>query len=273
MAIARQAKRPCGLWVKMTAVTMLGLCFILVWTVFSSSSSSTSVAFQRESFEDILEPVSSSHSVTQNQKQTLNKKKPKPEKIIKDESEKRVHNGSSSIFSSATRPHQKKKGVARETKKRVHREEKEKEKGNQNQQGSSEKEEGQQQEEDGLELDREGEVDVDVVESVDEDSSEMLEDGNVVEEEEEEELKKLTSKGKVKGPLFDPNASYKWKICSTRSKHNYIPCIDIEVGGGKVQSYRHTERSCPRTPLMCMVPLPLDGYGSPVPWPESKLKV
>ncbi|PNX99227.1 putative methyltransferase PMT28-like protein, partial [Trifolium pratense] len=103
------------------------------------------------------------------------------------------------------------------------------------------------------------------VESVDGDS-EMLEDGNG------EELKK-TSKGKVKGPLFESNVNYRWKMCSTRSKHNYIPCIDIEVGGGKVPGYRHTERSCPRTSFMCMVPLPLEGYESPVPWPDSKLKI
>ncbi|QHO28055.1 hypothetical protein HN51_024955 [Arachis hypogaea] len=61
MAIAklvRKVKRPYGLWVKMTAVTMLGLCFIFVSGVFSNSSSS--ITTQRKSFEDIIEPSSSS---------------------------------------------------------------------------------------------------------------------------------------------------------------------------------------------------------------------
>ncbi|XLS80875.1 hypothetical protein HN51_046706 [Arachis hypogaea] len=61
MAIAKlvsKVKRPYRLWVKITAVTMLGLCFIFVWGVFSNSSSS--ITTQRESFEDIIEPSSSS---------------------------------------------------------------------------------------------------------------------------------------------------------------------------------------------------------------------
>ena len=103
MAIARQAKLPCGLWVKMTVVTILGLCFIFVWTIFSSSS--TSVTIQRESFEDIAEPVSSSSS-SRNQAQKP-KKNPKPEKqkASKEEShavkDEKMVDGSSS----STHPH------------------------------------------------------------------------------------------------------------------------------------------------------------------------
>lgn len=260
--ITRQAKRPIGLWIKMTAVTILGLCFFFVWTVFSSSSS-TSVTFQRESFEDIQEPVSSSSSSSVH-KQTTPKEQNHVE-VSKDhkfrESDEKKVNGSSSSHSS-TRPD--KKEAARE-KKHVHK--KVDDDGDDNNeenvnQGSLEKEkeeEGEEEEEEGLGLDHESN------ESVDGDS-EVLEDENM------EEFKK-TKKGKVKGPLFDSNVNYRWKMCNARSKHNYIPCIDIEVGGGKVQSYRHSERSCPRTPFMCMVPLPLEGYKSQVPWPESKLKV
>ncbi|XP_061358113.1 probable methyltransferase PMT28 [Gastrolobium bilobum] len=257
MAIARlvrQAKRPHGLWVKMTAVTILGLCFIFVWAVFSSSSSS--VTTQRESFEDIAEPVSASRT------QRPTPKKPKPEKhevsiTLKDKNEKKI-NGSSP----ATHLHPK------PAKKPVHKEDKE----NRNQ-GSGdphpeEDEEVLEAKEEGFDRDSDVDVDAgsDLVDSVDQDSEMLLEDGSV------EESKK-TSKRNVKGPLFDPNANYKWKLCSTRSKQNYLPCIDIEAGGGKVQSYRHSERSCPRTPLMCLVPLPHEGYGSPLPWPESKLKI
>lgn len=278
MAIARlvrQAKRPYGLWVKMTAVTIMGLCFIFVWGVFSNPS--TSVTTQRESFEDIAEPVSSSSSSSVIQAQTQKKKKPKSEKhegssssepLLQEKNEKK-NNGSSSVTHKKVPKGKDKKGVAAHGKKQVHKENKE----TQNQ----EKEEGEEEELEGKEerLDGEGDVDVhvdvdgggDLVESVDQDGEMLLEDGESVEE------SKKPSKGKMKGPLFDPNAKYKWKLCSTRSKHNYIPCIDFEVGSGRVASYRHSERSCPRTPLMCLVPLPHQGYESPVPWPESKLKV
>jgi len=261
----------------MAAVTVLGLCFIFVWGVFSSSSSS--VTSQRESFEDIAEPVSSSSH--------------KPQKLRDDSkkgggSEKKSKsNGNGSSHSSATRPHseQHKGKDSKKEKKHVHEEDKEK--GNHQgledpqpqhvEEKEKEKENEKENEKEEVEVegeeekvDHESEVDVDadggsdLAESVDKDGSEVVEDV--------EELRKK-SKGKIKGPLFDPNASYSWKLCSSRSKHNYIPCIDIEVGGGKVTSYRHTERSCPRTPLMCLVPLPHEGYGFPLPWPESKLKV
>jgi len=258
----------------MAAVTVLGLCFIFVWGVFSSSSSS--VTSQRESFEDIAEPVSSSSSHKPQKLRDESKKGGESEKKSKS-------NGNGSSHSSATRPHseQHRGKDNKKEKKHVHKEDKEK--GNhqglenpQPQHGQEEKEKVKEEVEvEGEEekVDHESEVEVDVdadggsdlAESVDKDGSEVV-------EEDVEELRKK-SKGKVKGPLFDPNASYSWKLCSSRSKHNYIPCIDIEVGGGKVTRYRHTERSCPRTPLMCLVPLPREGYGSPLPWPESKLKV
>ncbi|RDX95102.1 S-adenosyl-L-methionine-dependent tRNA 4-demethylwyosine synthase, partial [Mucuna pruriens] len=274
MAIARlvrQAKRPHGLWVKMAAVTVLGLCFIFVWAVFSSSSSS--VTSQRESFEDIAEPVSSSPNKAQKLR----------DEFKKGESQNNNKNEESSR-SSATHPHseQHKGSDGNKDKKKVRKEDKDK--GNHHrgvedpQHGHEEKDkEKEKEEEKGEEegeeerVDRESEVDVDVDVDVDGggDLAESVdqEDGAV-----EEELRK-PSKGKVKGPLFDPNASYRWKLCSSRSKHNYIPCIDIEVGGGKVLSYRHTERSCPRTPLMCLVPLPHEGYGFPLPWPQSIFKI
>ncbi|KAK8556400.1 hypothetical protein V6N13_064434 [Hibiscus sabdariffa] len=51
----RQVKRQHGVCVKMTAVAILGLCFIFVWSMFSSPSTSGTV--QRESFDDIAELV------------------------------------------------------------------------------------------------------------------------------------------------------------------------------------------------------------------------
>ncbi|KAL4392901.1 hypothetical protein AHAS_Ahas03G0391400 [Arachis hypogaea] len=289
MAIAKLVRKvkPYGLWVKMTAVTMLGLCFIFVWGVFLNSSSS--ITTQRESFEDIIEPSSSSSTSSkgvQTQTQLPHKKEEtkaeekqnfggvsNKEKDVLGEDEK---NGNSS----ATVHQEHDKGVAPH--KRVHKNDKDKYKVRANEvsesDGNDESEDKEEKEESEGELegekegsDRDSEVGVDfemddggdsgLAESLDQDSK-LFEDGGVG-----------TSKGQFKGPLFDPNASYKWKLCSTRSKHNYIPCIDIEVGGGKVQSYRHTERSCPRAPVMCLVPLPHGGYGYSQPWPESKSKI
>ena len=93
-----------------------------------------------------------------------------------------------------------------------------------------------------------------------------------VDQVEDSEVKR-GKKQKFKGPLFDPKGEYSWKMCSTRSKHSYIPCIDIEVASKRVQSYRHHERSCPKNAVMCLVPLPHDGYETPVNWPESREKV
>lgn len=275
----RQGKRPYGLWLKMTAVTLLGLCFIFVWSVFSSPSSS--VTTQRQSFDDIAEPVSTTFKENTSGVQA---KKTKPEK---KEGTSKVGNSSRDKFhtddmnrkkmnESASVPKERNRKAGTRVHKKQHKEIKEKQNQESESSDGKELEENSEEEGDGKEveveeqgLDRDSEMDVDVdadggTELADPDS-EAVEDGSV-------EPKKPT-KRKIKGPLFDPKASYRWKLCSTRSKHNYIPCIDIEVASGKLQSYRHTERSCPRTPLMCLVPLPHEGYGSPVPWPESKSKV
>ncbi|OMO91288.1 hypothetical protein COLO4_18481 [Corchorus olitorius] len=60
--LARKVKRPHGVCIKMTAVAILGLCFIFVWSMFSSPSASVTV--QRESFDDIAEPVASGTRVS-----------------------------------------------------------------------------------------------------------------------------------------------------------------------------------------------------------------
>lgn len=48
-----------GLGVKLAAVVILGLCFVFIWSVFSPSS--YSVAYQRDTFDDIREPISSAN--------------------------------------------------------------------------------------------------------------------------------------------------------------------------------------------------------------------
>ncbi|KAJ7966748.1 S-adenosyl-L-methionine-dependent methyltransferases superfamily protein [Quillaja saponaria] len=288
----RQAKRPHGFCIKMTAVGVLGLCFIFVWSVFSSSSSLTT---QRESFDDIGEPVSENTKATNFGTPTKRKEPEKREELSKEDKKLKVEtdlvekvgkkvNGSATVSPTLQHSKRKDRKEAVNKKKLKHKENEKKGtqvSGNSEDEESRKEKEVQEDEEeeevvviDGKEqgLDREAEVDIDtegridLVESVDDESEEKLED-------ESGESKRRGSTRKVKGPLFDPKAHYNWKLCSTRSKHNYIPCIDIEIGAGKLHSYRHTERSCPRTPLMCLIPLPHEGYGSPVQWPQSKMQI
>ncbi|KAG5543207.1 hypothetical protein RHGRI_016082 [Rhododendron griersonianum] len=278
MAVTRfgrqlQAKGSYGFCIKMTAVGVLGLCFILIWSLFSSSS----VVSQRSTFGEFSEPVSANGKVFESQIRP-GKNKPRKDQASKEDKkskfdsdlgkrdEKTVNGSESSVNKGG---------------KEASNEEKE-EKGNKSVESDGEglqKEEGgekeeveandKEQEEDAVDGEGEGnensEEDAELIDGVDVDQ-EALEDGS-------DESK---SKGKKKaktGPFFDPKAHYTWKLCSTRSKHNYIPCIDVESAGGRLQSYRHHERSCPRTSPMCLAPLPLDGYGTPVRWPESKLKI
>ncbi|XVF73730.1 hypothetical protein PTKIN_Ptkin13bG0006200 [Pterospermum kingtungense] len=286
--LARQAKRPNGVCIKMTAVAILGLCFIFVWSMFSSPS--TSVTVQRESFDDIAEPVASGTRVSKSKGNELEKHGPnghknKVDSGLKKKDEKKV-NGSLPLPT-----HEHKSGNKHE--KHVSNRKKEKDKlklptsgvskenpehqeqvESQGEEVEKEKEDEEEVVVDGKEegLDGEGEEngekesDGDLDESVDQETQEKMENDN-------EGLKNEGKKRKIKGPVFDPKAHYSWKLCNTRSKHNYMPCIDVESGFTRLQSYRHTERSCPKAPPMCLVPLPHDGYDSPVRWPESKLKI
>lgn len=286
--LARHAKRPYGLCAKMTAVAIMGLCFIFVWSLFSSSSSS-SVTIQRESFDDIAEPEPANNRVSNSKTQSEKKKSEKHESSREDhkvkvesdleskKDEKKI-NGSASLSVNEHESREKgkkessnKKGSARKLPHGMAK--------NGNSQEESESEESEKGEEEGEVVDgreeaadgqSEGNGDDEgeggLIETIDEETTEKV-------EEQSSGSKNAGKKGKIRGPLFDPKAHYSWRLCSTRSKHNYIPCIDIESGIGRLQSYRHTERSCPRTPPMCLVPLPHESYGFPVRWPESKLKV
>lgn len=288
--LARQAKRPHGFFVKMTAVAIMGLCFIFVWSMFSSSSSS--VTTQRESFDDIAEPVPANTRVSNPKTQPKGKKPEKHQSSREDhkvkvesdlesnKDEKRI-NGSVSLPVNEHESRKKDKKVVHEKREKDSTKKLPKEVAKDNRgQEESESEESEKEDEEGEVVDgKEGAIDGeseegngdiegdgDLIETVDQEAMEKVED-------ESDGSKSTGKKRKIKGPLFDPKAHYSWRLCSTRSKHNYMPCIDIESGTGRLQSYRHTERSCPRASPMCVVPLPHDGYGSPVHWPESKLKV
>ncbi|KAL6894176.1 hypothetical protein ACP4OV_008274 [Aristida adscensionis] len=90
------------------------------------------------------------------------------------------------------------------------------------------------------------------------------------EEEDPDAAKRNAAKKKKRKlpPLFSPGTHYHWKHCSAKSGHHYIPCVDFDGDG----SQRHHERSCPRSPVTCLVSLP-KGYKQPAPWPERKDKV
>lgn len=284
----RQAKRPYGFFVKMTAVAILGLCFIFVWSMFSSTSSD--VTSQRSTFGDIAEPVSASTKVidseslpkkkeVENHQVTEEKKKVEFESGL-DGNGKKIVNGSVPVGGHSVKGHSTKKKNEKEAVGSRKKSDKvklpiEKEKSGKDVSEGEEQNENKEEEEE-----EELGVDDDKEESVDGDGEEAdgefivtMEDDSVEKEDDESGESRSKKKKKIRGPLFDPKAHYSWKSCSTRTKYNYIPCIDIEVGTGKMQSYRHRERSCPRMPLMCLVPLPPEGYSSPVRWPESKFKV
>lgn len=283
MALARlnrQAKRPYGFCAKMTAAAVMGLCFIVLWSVFSSSS--TSVTVQRQSFDDIGEPAPRNTKVRTFQPKSDKKgvQKHESSEKVKSESEweKSVRKVNASVSSSATE-HKSDKKRREPAHKKKEKEKKKLPKGEAKGNDGSEESEDEDSQTEKEDEDEEGIV-VDGKEQVlDREEGEVTEDaeGEEVDRDSEETLENEggeSSKGskktkKIKGPLFEPKALYNWKLCNTKSKHNYIPCIDYEVGSG----YRHTERSCPRTPPICLVPLPHNGYGAPVRWPESREKV
>ncbi|KAF9614289.1 hypothetical protein IFM89_017269 [Coptis chinensis] len=74
---SRQVKRPYGLCVKVSAVTVLGLCFIFMLSTFSPSW--LSLNSQRSSFSDIAEPVVANEK--REKGKTVVKQLPKEKKV------------------------------------------------------------------------------------------------------------------------------------------------------------------------------------------------
>lgn len=260
----RQAETSYGFFIKFASVAILGLCFVFVWYMFSPSASS--VTSQRSTFGEMAEPISERGQLRKSRPSVVPIKNKSDLNLGKVEEKKGV-NGSLGLDAVDGSKDNKKeeKGVkivkvGEKEEKQVDEkgsevEELETENGKENE-VEGESEEVKEEEENTMNGDLVGtEVDVDQVD-------------------ESIEIKaKLGKKKKFTGPLFDPKAEYGWKLCSTRSKHNYIPCIDIEATSKRMKSYRHHERSCPRNPLTCLVPLPHQGYRTPVSWPESREKI
>lgn len=283
MAIARfgrQVKRSYqsyGFCVKLSVVVILGMCFVFVWSAVSNFS----VTYRRESFDDIVEPVYVSAGKVGNSQINSGPKNGKESgkqrfKSGLDDKDKKNVNGSV-VLKPEERPEKvESAGVERRGDDNLKSSKGSGEEKNEENDGSEVKEVTREEEEDEGN-DKEGEeLESDSTETKEaEGDPDLVNAENLDQETLNEEIESSVKKKKKKnlGPLFDPKASYTWKLCNTRSKYNYIPCIDIESGTGKIQSYRHHERSCPRSDVMCLVPLPRDGYGEPEHWPESKVKV
>lgn len=285
MAIARfgrQVKRSYqsyGFCVKLSATVILGLCFVIVWSLFSSFS----VSSQRKTFDDIAETVSAAsngkvrdfgiHSAKIVPKKEKESDKQRFQSGLGDEG-KKIINGSVPLKSEKKPENVDAKGggdVGDGNSKRDGENKKQEDEGSEVEE--KEKEVIREKDDDNDEgNDKEGDGDGDgnANDSVEEDAK-FINAEELDQEDSEEEPRKANKK--ALGPVFDPKKRYTWKLCNTRSKHNYIPCIDIESATGRLKSYRHQERSCPRSAVMCLVPLPHDGYGTPVGWPESKVKI
>ncbi|KAF5182035.1 S-adenosyl-l-methionine-dependent methyltransferases superfamily protein [Thalictrum thalictroides] len=288
--LSRQVKRPHGFCIKITAVVALGLCFIFILSTYSPSSSS--LTSQRNSFiSDIAEPVAANekskkgkdsdiqHKMSKTSENELHKEK-KVEPHLKDK-DKKKGDGAASVNNRNTGNKNKKK-VRKPKTEEIDLKQHEVIGLNATQMQEGVEDEELEEEKEGdeqLKEDTEEVVDNDAVNNdgeveEDRDSSASDEEETVEKTENENAGLKSTEKKKKKlGPVFDLQAHHSWKTCSVRSKHNYIPCLDMESTSGKLQSYRHHERSCPKTPPMCLVTLPPQGYSSPVQWPESKFKI
>ncbi|GFP98436.1 probable methyltransferase pmt28 [Phtheirospermum japonicum] len=222
MAIARfgrQVKRSYqsyGFFVKLSAVVILGMCFVFVWSLFSNFS----VTSQRETFDDIAEPVSSASKNTKVSDFQTHPNRIDPKKGQEsdnkqsinsglDERNKKITNGSTPLKP----PKNPEKIIAKDVKNSD--ENSKLSKKNQENEGS----EDNVNDDDGEGNDKESE---------DVDNS----DADLINKEDLDE-----------------------------------DIVDED------NSYRHHERSCPKSGLVCLVPLPRDGYEAPVQWPESKLKV
>ncbi|XP_078180001.1 S-adenosyl-L-methionine-dependent methyltransferases superfamily protein [Carex rostrata] len=249
MAVAKfkltPKRGPLGFVTKVSIAIVLGLSFAVIWSTFSPNSSEAEVSSKRNSFEgEILEPES--------------KIPPAKAKGQGKETNKETDASLGKSSSNATATVE------------VSNPDAETLKGNETVVEVKE----EQREEETRQEQGEGENNQEQAETKDENENQIEEDVNTNLEEDEDDggennnNRKSQNKKKNMGPLFDPSTQYHWKQCGTKSGNNYIPCWDFESDGHQ----RHHERSCPHTPVMCLVSLP-KGYREPLPWPERESKI
>ncbi|KAL0325741.1 UNVERIFIED_CONTAM: putative methyltransferase PMT28 [Sesamum radiatum] len=226
------------------------------------------VTSQRESFDDIAEPVSASNWKVSDFQTHSNKIEPKKAQESDDrrfrsgldDKDKKINNGSVPLKPEKKPENLNTKASGKSGDGNSRLPERGGEKENQENEGSEveevikEKEDNEGNDKEGEDVDSDvnanetAERDVDLINTDDLDQEAVDEDDGG---------SRNRRKKKKLGPLFDPKVQYTWKLCNTRSKHNYIPCIDIETATGRLQSYRHHERSCPRSAVMCLFPFPM----------------
>jgi tRNA wybutosine-synthesizing protein 1 len=259
---------PLGFAAKVSIAIALGLSFVVTWTTLSPTSSSQQISTERTYFADIADPPPASRNATST---TGHRKKPSSRGHKKRHAPARSHrpNATPSPDAAASKTNRTEQDSipVQESNEPV---------------SEWETEPGEEQEQE-----QEKEAELAVPEENGESSGkapkEEEEDGKAPELELGDESSELggddddfaetakskdSKKKKKLPPLFSPAAHYHWKLCSAKSGHHYTPCVDFDGDG----SQRHHERSCPRSPVTCLVSLPKE-YELPAPWPERKEKV
>ncbi|KAM0899627.1 hypothetical protein ACQ4PT_021151 [Festuca glaucescens] len=261
---------PLGFAAKVSIAIALGLSFVITWTTLSPTSSSQQISTERTYFAaDIADPPPTSRNATST---SGHRKKPSPRGHKKRHPPARSHrpNAIPSPDAAAAKANRTEPDSMPE------------QESNENEREPASEWETEPGEEQEQEQEPEFAVPEENVESngkapkeeedgkapeleLGDDSSEL--DGD--EDDFAETAKSKDSKKKKKlPPLFSPAAHYHWKLCSAKSGHHYTPCVDFDGDG----SQRHHERSCPRSPVTCLVSLPKE-YKLLAPWPERKEKI
>ncbi|KAK3145923.1 hypothetical protein QOZ80_3BG0259270 [Eleusine coracana subsp. coracana] len=263
---------PLGFGAKVGIAIALGLSFAVVWTMLSWSSSSQQISTERSSFAaDIADPPPAAHNRTTGGAGHAHRK-PRPA----PHGHKKRHpspSKSHSHRSNATASPDAEAAKADQAEPAPVTEEEPKEK----------EPELESEPEPDMEMEPEKEAELPVPEEngdnggkapseEDEEKAPALEseeepnEGDFEEDDPEAAKRKAAAKRARKlPPLFSSSAHYHWKQCSAKSGHHFVPCVDFDGDG----SQRHHERSCPRSPVTCLVSLPKE-YKPPAPWPERK---
>ncbi|CAD6214826.1 unnamed protein product [Miscanthus lutarioriparius] len=271
-------RRPAlGFGAKVGIAIALGLSFAIIWTSVSPTSSSQQISTERSSFAaEVAAPPTASHNRTAGGGGGHAHRKPRP---VPHSHKKRhpVPSGSHSHphRSNATASPDAAAAKADHSEPAPVTDPEPKEK----------QPEQEQEQEPDMEMEPEQEAELPVPEQGGDNSGKApaeeeeekppqleLEDepseGDGEEDDPEAAKRKAPSKKRKLPPLFSPGAHYHWKLCGAKSGYHYIPCVDFDGDG----SQRHHERSCPRSPVTCLVSLPKE-YKQPAPWPERKGKV
>jgi tRNA wybutosine-synthesizing protein 1 len=265
---------PLGFAAKVSIAIALGLSFVITWTTLSPTSSSQQISTERTYFAaDIADPPPTSRNATSTS--GGHRKKPSPRGHKKRHAPARSHrpNATPSPDAAAAKANRTEPDSMPEQEYN----EKEREPASEWETEPGEEHEQEQEQEPEFAVPEENVESNGKAPKEEEDGKapelELGDDSTELDGDEDdfaETTKSKDSKKKKKKlpPLFSPAAHYHWKLCSAKSGHHYTPCVDFDGDG----SQRHHERSCPRSPVTCLVSLPKE-YKLPAPWPERKEKV